>query len=95
MAADVTRAQRAMLVLVYPGRNKRTLASWWTGEDMLRMLYDHRTTQGVHQTAASLVRRGCLEKRVGGASEKVYYRITDKGREMVAALASLDKAANS
>jgi DNA-binding MarR family transcriptional regulator len=94
MAADVTRAQRAMLILLNPG-SKRTRAQWWVGEDMLRMLYDHRTTQGVHQTAASLVRRGCLEKRLGGASEKVYYRITDKGREMVAALASLDKAANS
>jgi hypothetical protein len=58
MSKKLTTPQRDMLA---------TLASqtaWWTAADLLRSLYNnHTTTQGVHQTAASLVRNGWAEKR--------------------------------
>ena len=93
MASDLTRAQRDMLEVVCP-EGKREPA-WWDAPRLLVHLYDHhRTSEGVHVTAASLVRRGFLEKtrnRLG--TPRVAYKITPKGREMVAALRSLDKAA--
>jgi hypothetical protein len=94
---DVTPAQRAMLALVTPDTLRRQPARW-TGDDMLRHLPAyHHTTQGVHMTAASLVRRGYLEKlRVRitrGRPPVIAYRVTRTGREMLDALRSLDKAA--
>jgi|SRR5215469_17639530 len=84
----VTATQRAMLnILNGSGR-------WMDGTELLVHLYDyHRTTQGVTMTAASLVRRGLVEKglvrRPKGAPDnrKVQaYRITPKGQELLAAL---------
>lgn len=57
---------------------------WVSGEDLLRHLAplgEHTTAQGVHQTAASLVRRGLLEKR---ADPKIHYRITHEGTRSLA-----------
>lgn len=87
--SDLTQPQRAMLELLDANRHPAFPA--WTGDDLLRHLYDnHSSTQGVHQTAASLVRRGYLAKRkVRG---QVVYNVTAKGHELVAALCSLDKA---
>jgi hypothetical protein len=87
--SEVTVAQRAMLELLCVSTNARAQGYWWDGPDMLVYLRSyHVTTQGVHQTAASLVRRGLVEKaRHRG---QVIYRISGKGREMVAALRSLD-----
>jgi hypothetical protein len=91
--SNVTPAQRAILDVVAPP-SRRHRAQWWSGDQLLAKLSGHsRTTQGVHQTAASLVRRGYLRKRRIGSAEKVYYIITAKGCEIVAALASLDKQA--
>lgn len=90
-STDVTTRQRAMLVIMNPAR-KQDPARWYSGEKLLPLLAGRETTQGVHRTAASLVRRGYLARRtVGSSYGKVVYAVTGKGREMVAALASLDK----
>lgn len=89
--SDVTVAQRAMLELLCVSTNARAQGYWWDGPDMLDYLRSyHVTTQGVHQTAASLVRRGLVERDNRASVGRVTYRISPKGREMVAALRSLD-----
>lgn len=89
MVTDVTAAQRAMLELL--SGDSYTEARWWDGTRLLAHLYQHhRTAQGVHQTASSLVRRGFAQKQT--YNRAVEYRITAQGWEMVNALHSLDKA---
>jgi len=90
----VTKAQRAMLeVLAHSSHAMRA------GE-LLTFLYEHhRTSQGVHQTAASLVRRGYLEKgnqsvrltRSQPPRKSVAYRITHAGRQFLAALSYTER----
>jgi hypothetical protein len=70
----LTKTQRDMLAVLAarPGLN-------YTGRDLLAALPEnHLTTQGVHQTAASLVRRGLAYhgKDIDG---RVCYRATPDG----------------
>jgi hypothetical protein len=85
--SDVTARQRAMLELLCISTNARAQGYWWDGPDMLQYL-GGPAVQGVHQTAASLVRRGLIDK--ARRRGQVIYRISVKGRELVAALRSLD-----
>lgn len=55
-----------------------------TGEEILTAMYDDpgaHTPQGVHQTLASLVRKGLAEKRRIAA--KIRYRLTPEGKRYV------------
>lgn len=87
---DLTKPQEAMLREI-PGDGGRRSgdAGWIDGAELLRRLPDnHATTQGVHQTAASLVRRGyAIKSKIAGHG--VEYRITSKGVELLRALDSL------
>jgi hypothetical protein len=59
---------------------------WWAPKDMISFATQNqrfagRTPQGLHQTAASLVRKGFAEKiKREGARSPVEYRITSAGR---------------
>jgi len=81
----VTKAQRAMLETL-------DTLGWWDAPHLLTMLYDHhRTTQGVTMTAASLVRRGLVEKRRNPPNGIVYH-ITHDGAQLLAALRYTEQA---
>lgn len=75
MSARLTSKQRAALTVVvdYTCNERR---GWISGPALARRL-DDTTPQGAHQTAASLVRRGLLEKGYGNS--QVVYRITADG----------------
>lgn len=87
---DLTAPQEAMLREI-PGNGGRWSgdAGWIDGAELLRRLpQNHSTTQGVHRTAASLVRRGyAMKSKVAGHG--VEYRITEKGVELLRAIDSL------
>jgi len=62
---------------------------WWTPKDMISFArQDGRfagcSRQGLHQTAASLIRKGMAEKiRREGSRGRVEYRITARGRARI------------
>lgn len=91
---DLTKPQVDMLRVI-PGDGSRVGyadTSWIDGAELLRRLpQNHRTTQGVHQTAASLVRHGYVFKDKL-ASRGVEYRITSKGVELLRAMDSLARS---
>lgn len=72
--SQLTQPQRDMLGILASGSAGKGM----TGDDLARLLYrNHRTTQGAHQTAASLVRKGLATKE----GSPVTYFITATGRE--------------
>jgi len=82
----VTKSQRAML-------DALDNLGWWDASRLLTQLYEyHRTAQGVHQTAASLVRRGLVKKQTVG--KLVTYHISSDGAQLLAALRYTEAARN-
>jgi hypothetical protein len=72
MSAKITEKERQLLTALYGARGLKNMTSF-----ELLSAYPHtfegRTSQGIHQTAASLVRKGLVEK--GRRAGLVTYRI--------------------